>query len=207
MSSTRIYRSLRTLVIAGGLTVAPLALAAPEAPVAAAPAVCEGLDLVQALSGLTSGPNVRVERRADALELVDVRSGQALVVAHCGGLTLAGPEVVQRPEPGQPTRALETRKASGEKAWTHVASARGARVTVIEPGEVNATGLHVVAFDSGDVHVTDGRGLVMFATATLADGTYVERQHAAYGCGCERRTAPDGVVTEAPLPTPTRAAR
>ena len=109
-------------------------------------------------------------------------------------LETAGPASSERPAPGSQAVTRVVRDPAGVPVYTHSVTWRGARITAIAPGQVNETGLHVVAFDNDDFTITDGAGQLIFQRRTRADGTLEERQETAYGCGCERFTSPEGVV-------------
>lgn len=165
---------------------------APEAP-SAPNAQCP---LVAALGALTSGPELRVDRAAHRAAVRDARAGHDLLIATCDGLEV--PPTTRAATRGAPPATEVARDARGQVVFVRTTTPLGARVTVIEPGHVNRDGLHVIAFDNDDLHVSDGLGALVFSRQTLPDGTLVERDPA--GCACERRTAPDGRVTTSPLP-------
>ncbi|MGM0574867.1 MAG: hypothetical protein ACQEXJ_03930 [Myxococcota bacterium] len=174
--------------------LALLALLALPGRAAAEASSCDGLDLLLTLSEVQSGPHLVVERDADSLTVLDPARRQVVLRADCESLVERGPERVRRPVPGRQARTTIVRDEAGAPIYTHSVTSRGARITVIAPGEVNADGLHVVSFDNDDVHVTDGEGRLVFSRRTTSLGALIEREGPAYGCGCERSIDPDGRV-------------
>ena len=159
-----------------------------------------GPDLVRGLASLrAAGPWLTVHRTADAVTVADPASAWVLLVAHERGLDRQGPDGLRYPDPGRAAATIVARDDAGATVYTHSLTADGARVTIFSPGRINAEGLHVIAFDNDDVHIQDGASELVYFRGTEDDGTLVERQGARYGCGCERRTAPDGRVSIRPL--------
>lgn len=184
-------------LVAAALLLPAASLAAPPAPSAPdAPASGASCPLVAALGALTSGRELRVDRLAQRAAIRDARAGHDLLVATCDRLEV--PAAPRRADRAAPPATEVARDARGQVVFVRTTTALGARVTVIEPGHVNRDGLHVIAFDNDDVHVSDGLGALVFSRQTLPDGTLVERDPA--GCACERRTDADGRVTSSPLP-------
>ncbi len=169
-------------------------LALGASAVSAAPPA-DGPDLLHGLSGLQTGDWLRVVRTPESLTVEDTRSGQALFVAGSGMLDVRGPASLKRPAPGESARTVVVKDPAGALIYSHSVTARGARITVIAPGRINATGVELTSFDNDDVHVADRTGDLVFSRTNLADGTLVERAGAVYGCGCERRTTPAGKVS------------
>lgn len=162
-------------------------------------APCEGLDLVGTLGDLRSSTALEVERQGTELVLSEVGSGAPILVASCDGLLLQGPERFEPPPPDQRAITHQVRDADGELLYTHAITSRGARITVLPAGGAAPDGLHVIAFDNDDVHVSDSKGRLMYSRTTTGVGALIEREGQDYGCGCERRTEPDGRVEVRPL--------
>lgn len=192
-----------TLLGAGTTAATPPAASPPsdDPPTASPPIVgtatwCDGPDLVLALSHLETGSRLVVTRGADRLTVLDPVAGVTLLSATCSGLAIAGLETVERPGPHRRARTVAVQD-HGETVYTHSATARGARVTVIAPGQVDAAGLSVMAFDNDDLHVTDGDGQLLYSRMTTPAGALIVRE--STGCHCEHETAPDGTLTVRPL--------
>ncbi|MEE2779414.1 MAG: hypothetical protein VYE15_02745 [Myxococcota bacterium] len=152
------------------------------------------VDLSRSLGDLRSGPSLALHREHGRTMIYDPYQSEVVLVIDALHLETAGPASSVRPSPGAQALTRVVRDPSGAEIYTHAVTWRGARITVIAPGQVNDTGLHVVAFDNDDFTITDGLGRLVFKRRTHADGTLSERQGAPYGCGCERMTSPDGNV-------------
>lgn len=172
-----------------------LALLATAASTALAAPPVEGPDLLHGLAGIRSGEWLGVVRTPTSLTVQDKRSGEVLFVARADMLDVQGPASLARPAPGEQARTEVVVDGSGALVYSHSVTARGARITVIAPGQVSGAGLELTAFDNDDLHVADRAGDLVFSRTNLADGTLVERAGALYGCGCERRTTPAGKVS------------
>lgn len=156
-------------------------------------------DVAGLLEGLRGGPSLSVERTAEGALRVATLDARTLLVASCAGLEV-GPGLLERPAPGEPSRAM----VGPGGAWTYALTARGAQILVIEPGELNELGLHLTVFDNDDFHLADGQGRLVASAATGPLGALVEREGPQYGCGCERTTLTDGRVVTEPLELQTR---
>ena len=185
MTSTRILVSLLLVL---GLVGAPAHAGAPGTPER------DSLDLIRALGELRSGPSLAIHREAGRLIIYDPYQSEVLLVIDPMGLETAGPESGVRPAPGAPAVTRVVHDPAGAVVYSHSVTWRGARITVLAPGQVNDTGLHVVAFDDDDVTISDGLGRLMFQRHTAKNGALTERQGVVYGCGCERITSPEGRV-------------
>lgn len=158
--------------------------------------------MVSTLTQLQSSDALTVERKLGQIVVRDVARGRTLFALDCNGVLQAGPKDVVRPAPKEPARVVvaeRTRRGKTERIYSHSVTSKGARVTVIEPGFVNTSGLHLTVFDNDNFRLSDGRGKLMASHQTDATGTLTERQGASYGCGCERVVTPTGLVTQRPL--------
>lgn len=157
------------------------------------------LDLLDSLSWLESGPDLAVHRKGARLVVYDPALGRILFEAGPAYLETAGRLDVDRPAPGQQATTVEARDEDGRLVYTHGVTSRGARVTVIAPGQLDAMGLHIIAFDNDDLDVRDHLGRLIFSRQTRPDGTLVERQGPGHGCACVRTTSPTGMARVTPL--------
>ncbi|PKN56408.1 MAG: hypothetical protein CVU56_16360 [Deltaproteobacteria bacterium HGW-Deltaproteobacteria-14] len=176
---------------------APVSFAAGPAPRVAAPATCAATPLMKALATLGDGATVRVRQTPGSVVVEDRVRQRVLLVATCDGLSQPGPADARRVADAQ-TATEVVRAPAGEVAYSHSATPLGTRVTMVAPSATQRAGLDVTAFDNDDVYVADAFGRLLYQRHTAADGTLVEREAAAVGCGCERVTTPDGVVTVTP---------
>lgn len=184
------------MIIATRLPVALLALALIlhwGGPAGATPER-DTVDLSRSLGDLRSGPSLALHREHGRMIIYDPYQSEVVLVIDALHLETAGPESSVRPSRGDQALTRVVRDPAGEEIYTHAVTWRGARITVIAPGQVNDTGLHVVAFDNDDFTITDGLGRLVFKRRTSEDGTLSERQGAPYGCSCERITSPGGHV-------------
>lgn len=184
--------TLHRLLLAGAL-VAGASAALAAGPAAAPAGACE-LDLLGALTHLSSGDHVLVERRRGEVVLRDRASGELLLSATCEAVALPALAADVRPDPGQQAATRVLRDAEGQPVVTLSQTARGARVLIIAAGELGPAGVHVMTFDNDDFHVSDGRGALVQSRTTAPTGELTERQGPTYGCGCERRVLTDGRV-------------
>ncbi|TNF25139.1 MAG: hypothetical protein EP329_23625 [Deltaproteobacteria bacterium] len=186
-------KTLLAIVLAS-LTAPALAAPAPQA-VAPAAATCDATPLMRALSTLRSGTTLHVVQAPGRVTVEDRAHGKVLLVATCDGLAQIGPADARRATEKQAVTEV-ARGTAGEVLYTHSATPLGTRVVRVEPSATDRRGLDVTAFDNDDVYVSDAFGRLLYQRQTLEDGTLVERESAAVGCGCERVTAATGVVTE-----------
>jgi hypothetical protein len=183
-----------SLVLIG---VSPALAASPPAP------VCDGLDLLETLSGLSSTPTLKVTERAGRLTVTDMVRGRELFTADCTGVHAPRVLPVDRPAKGEPARTLVQKDREGDVLYTVSATGNGATIWTFAAGGFATRGLHVAAFDDQTLTVQDGEGALVYSRTVSRDpvdlGTLVEREGQAYGCGCERVVSPDGRVAVRPL--------
>lgn len=143
-------------------------------------------------------PSFKFDVKQDAISLVDVTSGAAVLKVDCGGASLpdAGPTK------GRITKQL-TRRLAGR---TVSVTALGAGSLDIDAGELFARSFHVLTFDDGSASVSfgtdaasQGKAVLLYSVATLSNGDRVEKEHASVGCGCEKWVTAEGQVGRRPL--------
>ncbi len=177
------------------LGLSPALAASPPAP------ICDGLDLLETLSGLSSTPTLKVTERGGRLTVTDVVRGRELFTADCTGVHAPRVLPVKRPAKGEPARTLVQQDREGDVLYTVSATGNGATIWTFAAGGFADRGLHVAAFDDETLTVQDGEGALVYSRTVSRDprepvalGTQVEREGYAYGCGCERVVSPDGRV-------------
>ena len=73
---------------------------------------------------------------------------------------------------------------------------------ILAPGQVNDTGLHLLAFDNDDLYLSDGLGRLVYQRVTDPDGTLSLREGSAHGCACALQISPEGRRSLESAPTP-----
>jgi hypothetical protein len=157
----------------------------------AASAQDDGLNRFSPLTsvlGLASGPQIEVIREAGALSLV--HDGRVLMHVSPGGFRFTDEEFSSVGQAVPAYVEIVREPVTGKRMYTLGITGRGARLLIIEKGQVNKEGLHVLSFDNDDVHVSDGSGRLIYSRRTDATGRLYEKNAA---CGCTRVTTWQGV--------------
>ncbi len=157
----------------------------------AASAMDDGLNRFNPISsvlGLSSSPRIDVVRDASTLSLV--HEERVIMEVTARGFRLTDEGVPNHGQDQQTYVEVVRDPATGQRLYTRGITGRGARLLVIEKGQINKEGLHVLSFDNDDVHISDGSGRLIYSRQTDGNGTLVER---AAVCGCTRVTNAQGI--------------
>jgi hypothetical protein len=155
-------------------------------------------NLLVTLTGLSAGPDLDVVRAENQLAIIERSRKRVLLVAGPQGLLQMGPKDAPRSTRDQAATEV-IRSPKGERVYSFSISKLGAHLTTVAAGQLNRGGLHVIAFDNDDLHISDGSGGLIFSRQLTPDGTLTESEGVGYGCGCERVTGPDGAVVVKPI--------
>ena len=187
------------------VAVGLVALVGSQSASAEAPR-CEHQALVRWAAAFPGSARLKVERTATQTRWLDGKTGEALLEVHCDGLEVPA-ALGLRAEPAQREQARPAVQNDG--VVTLARTGRNAVSLDIAAGALGRLGVHVLIFDDGSFNVgsvapvpgvVDTRSKAVYAAHVAADGGLVVTEAAAIGCGCERTTTADGVVTQRKLP-------
>lgn len=185
------------LILAASLLAPAVAVAAPPAP--ARRAACDNQGLIDALGRVRGGSGWLVVRgqgeaslrRTPTAKGTSPGLGEAALRVTCDAIELPIATKLERPTRG-PAKTLT------DGGLVVAKTARGVISLDFDAGLADPEALHLTLSDDESVSVVRGEALV-YASATLADGSLVTTEGRGFGCGCETTRTPDGHVSVKPL--------